>query len=519
MSHRGRGVPWQEAVFVLLVIAHLVPVWAFSVFPSQDGPAHLDNANVIRRYDEPGRGLFRQYYALAGPLEPNWAGHFFLAGLLRVADPKTAEKLLVSLCVLALALAARYAVRPGASWPALLVLPFSLGWSIHMGFYYFSLSLALFFVAVGYWLRHEDLRARELATLAVLGLALHFSHLVSLLAAVIVTTLLGVHLLARERSRMAAIRIAKTLAAFAPGLLLTGFFFLERPWASYPASPPMEQLRKLSSLEPLVSFADPEALPAAAIFWTFAAVTTALLVLKLVRRSFARHDGLLLAAAGMIAIYVFAPGGAANGGYLSPRLAIYPFLLLTMWFAAEDPPRLVRVAAQAAAAGLAVLLLFVRLPFYREAERGYAEYLAAGALVKPDTTLLALRQGEPRARGEAHSDRADVFLHAGGYIAAEKNVVQLVNYEARTGHFPTAFRVRWDPYMHLGDPERNPPCVDLANYKRRTGRAVDYVLLWQFPVASGDPCTRLLLEQLRLDYQPVFTSESGRARLFRVQAP
>jgi hypothetical protein len=504
---------WEDALFALLLAAHLAPVWAFTVFPSQDGPAHLENANIIRRYDEPAHALFREYYSLRGRLEPNWAGHLALVGLMRVFEPRTAEKVLVTLCVLALPLAARYAMSAFPSrdpWPALLLMPFTLSWFVHMGFYYFSLSLALFLVAVGYWLRHQErLQAREILTLGALALALHFTHLVSLIAAAAVTGLLAA-------CRRSAALVAKTIAAFLPALALTGLFFLERPWQSYPASPPAEQLRKLSRLDPvLVSFGDAEAPASAALFWAIAALAGALLLRKAARRTVGPHDALLVATAAMTALYVYAPGGAANGGYVSPRLAVYPVFLLLMWCAAEGAPRVLRVAAAASATAIAVLLLLVRLPTYREVDRGFGEYLAAGALVKPDTVLLPLRQGEPRARGEAHSDRVDVFLHAGGHIAVQKNVVQLVNYEARTGHFPTEFRVRSDPYMHLGDPERNPPCVNLATYRQRTGRAIDYVLLWKFPEASGDPCTRLLLEQLREDYQPIFTSESGRARLYQ----
>jgi hypothetical protein len=515
MATDARERRWETALFALLLAAHLAPVWAFTVFPSQDGPAHLENANVIRRYDEPAGALFRQHYSLRGKLEPNWAGHLLLVGLMHLAEPRTAEKLLVSLCVLALPLAARYAMsaaRPAAPWPAIFVVPFTLSWFVHMGFYYFTLSLALFFVAVGYWLRHQDrLRAREVATLAALGLALHFAHLVSLIAAVVVTTLLAA-------CRRSSTLVVKTIAAFLPAVCLTGLFFLARPWQSYPPAPPSQQLEKLSRLDPvLVSFGDAETLPSSALFWALAAAAAAIIVRKLIRRSIGPHDGLLLAVAAMTALYVYAPQAAANGGYVSPRLAVYPVFLLLIWCAAEGAPRLVRVAGQAAGAGVALLLLLVRVPIYRDIDRAYGEYLAAAALVEPDTILLSLRQGEPRARGEARSDRVDVFLHAGGHIAAEKNVIQLVNYEARTGHFPTQFRS--DPYVQMGDPERNPPCVNLATYRQRSGRAIDYVLLWQFPDAAGDPCIRLLLQQLGSDYERVFTSETGRARLYRVRSP
>src|SRR6266852_5137722 len=40
----------DNLLFLTLVGIELIPVWAFRYFPSQDGPSHLANANVIRQY-------------------------------------------------------------------------------------------------------------------------------------------------------------------------------------------------------------------------------------------------------------------------------------------------------------------------------------------------------------------------------------------------------------------------------------------------------------------------------------
>ena len=46
---------------------------------------------------------------------------------------------------------------------------------------------------------------------------------------------------------------------------------------------------------------------------------------------------------------------------------------------------------------------------------------------------------------------ADVvpFLYASGYVTAQRNAVDLCNYEANTGYFPVGFRPELNPYTHL----------------------------------------------------------------------
>ena len=50
--------------FALLIVLHLLPIWSFKYFPSQDGPAHINNANILREYYRPDHPIFREYYVL-----------------------------------------------------------------------------------------------------------------------------------------------------------------------------------------------------------------------------------------------------------------------------------------------------------------------------------------------------------------------------------------------------------------------------------------------------------------------
>ena len=75
---------FEKLLFVLLLLIHLVPIWKYDYFPSQDGPSHLNNANIIRNYYRGDFGVFREYYKLAHRFGVNWTTHLALAGLMSV---------------------------------------------------------------------------------------------------------------------------------------------------------------------------------------------------------------------------------------------------------------------------------------------------------------------------------------------------------------------------------------------------------------------------------------------------
>src|SRR3954451_4735207 len=146
-----------NALFLALLLWHLVPVWAFRYFPSQDGGEHVNNANILLRYFTSDGALFREYFIFNRNLDPNWLGHVILASVMSVAPGNVAEKILLTIYVLAFPLSVRYALRaiePDAGWLAIFSFPFIFNFAVHMGFWNFALSLPLFFLVVGYWMHH-----------------------------------------------------------------------------------------------------------------------------------------------------------------------------------------------------------------------------------------------------------------------------------------------------------------------------------------------------------------------------
>ena len=156
LPHFPRARAWlthrENLLFLAMIVLHLWPVWGYQYFPSQDGPAHLESASIIRAYHDPQRSALRDYFVLNQDFTPNWAGHLVLAGLMAFMTPLLAEKAFLSGYVILLPLAVRYAVsaiRGNSAFLAFLVFPFVYNYPLHMGFYSFSYSLAAFFVVSG----------------------------------------------------------------------------------------------------------------------------------------------------------------------------------------------------------------------------------------------------------------------------------------------------------------------------------------------------------------------------------
>ena len=194
-----------------MVALPLVPIWGVEHFPSQDGPSHLENAAIL--------GVFGSRRRVAAAVLHRGAEHCAEFGwcrppcvsLTRFVSPLVAEKLIVSAYVVLLPLAVRYAligVGAGSGMLAWLVLPFVPNVFLHLGFYNFCHSLALFFFVVGYWIRRQDAwTLRSGAGFAALVLATYCAHIVALVMAgltigcLLVWSAIGEAIEARQQGR------------------------------------------------------------------------------------------------------------------------------------------------------------------------------------------------------------------------------------------------------------------------------------------------------------------------------
>ena len=140
--------PRERIVFTGLLLLHVAFLWFFTYLPTQDGPSHLNNANVILKYFRSEYPVFREYYVLNTSVWSNWLGHGILAGLMSLFPLLVAEKVFVSGYVITFPLTVRYAlrgIRPEAGVLSFLSFPLIYNYTFQYGFLEFLLQSPSFF--------------------------------------------------------------------------------------------------------------------------------------------------------------------------------------------------------------------------------------------------------------------------------------------------------------------------------------------------------------------------------------
>jgi len=310
-----------------------------------------------------------------------------------------------------------------------------------------------------------------------------------------------------------------TAAAVLPVVGLLSFFI----WAKQPVpsdTPSALALaRGLLRLDSLVALRQSEELGSTAVVALFACLLVRGLASLYATRRVRPSDAWLAAAGAFTLLYFLAPRRIAGGAYVNERLQLFPFFALLPWYASQPFPPALRKLVQITGAALALSSLCLHVAAALELRPQAAEMLSVGDRLVPGRTLLPLsfaQQGWGLAR---ERPRVKVFLHAASYLAAERGLVNLANYEGNYVHFPLIFRDEVNPFVHLAAEqglEGEPPCADLDNWTRSTGRSIDYVLLWGLRGRrlDGEPCANRMLDQIDRDYDLVHVSERKLVRLY-----
>src|ERR1700688_2999777 len=137
-------------LFAVLVVLLEGPLWLVNLVPTQDGPVHLAQSDLIARFgwggalSEPAAS----FYQWNPRIEPNFAIYALIAGLIRLTgDALLANSIFLMLYGLTWVVAAFAIAHTESKKPTLallLLLPLAFGRFIHLGFYNYALGVPLF---------------------------------------------------------------------------------------------------------------------------------------------------------------------------------------------------------------------------------------------------------------------------------------------------------------------------------------------------------------------------------------
>lgn len=467
---------WLRRLFFGLSLLYILPFWTVHYLPTGDGPCHTYNAWILRQYDNVEQyPRFQEYYEIDTRPYPNWISQGTMALLMFAVPPLVAEKLFVSLYVLVFLAGAWYlagAVESGRRWLALLAFPFAHNHLFQLGFYNFSMSLALFPWILGFWWRHRE--RGGLGYVVGINLLLwgcYFSHILSFSLALVAIAVLWLATLRRDNWRR---HVLLHVAALAPqGFLPLWHLTFQGGGGAASEASWLEQARYFLELQALFAFDHVQRWAAVALALTFGGLV--LLTLLRRRKPFLREaDAFLLLAVVFTVIYFVSPDAMSGGSMVKIRLSLYPWLILIPWLSPGLSPGLDERARGIFVSVLALAVLLnagYLVRWYRLLEGEVATYLSGLGPVKPDTRVLPLHF-EPSRRAA----KVNVLAHAIGYEALEKGLVDWDNYEATVGFFPTRFRASAPPPV-IWEIEATPGLVRPRQWRDRA----DYIYTWRMP--------------------------------------
>ena len=472
---------------IVLLIIHLLPVWGFKYFPTQDGASHIYNSYVLKEYHKHENYRLREVYELNTTLFPNWTSHILLASLLYIFPPLICEKIVLTLCIGLLPISLLYFLKGAEKRNTvfgLLGFLFAYNYLLHMGFYNFVLSMSLFFFALGYWWRVKDkLRLTHIIVLYVLLLATYFTHYHSYALLIVSLTFFALYTPAysvlqevfghkepslplMHRFRASATKRKPTLI-FLVGLipayfiLFSYYFYLSNTHGTGGDHRGFEWLNDyFFAMKSLVSFRDDHIL-IGRVLLVFFAIALGLTVLNRIRqyhqfreseewketgerlwtRAVSQMDGFLLMTVLITIMYFIAPWSGYSGGWINDRFHLYIFLVLLPFFAVN-----LHRYANYAVAGVIIVLSLWHLGYnvhtYALLNRDIANALSLEGIDETDTILMSA-PGEWGGFSDAlgfEPKYVEPFGHIECLLATNKGIAYLNNYEANTDHFPLQYK-------------------------------------------------------------------------------
>ena len=343
-----------DALFLGLVVASTLPVVLVRYPASVNYLNHLARLHILgAQPDAP----VRQFYEIHWSLIPNLAVDLLWVALHQVASPEAIMKgaLIASTVTLGLSVWFLHRSLFSRTQPtALLCAICLLSLPSAVGMTNFALGLPLLFLALGCWIRMgEEVSARSLLLLNVLGAAAYFAHLAALAA--LALTIATYHCLQQPRGARAMLARAMQLIPgfLLPALLVAGGAIGSMHDAAAVVSSPSIYFTTTKAFTPVAAFFSGRT---ATDIATLCATAT---IVILCRGPIAPRLKPVLSI--WLAVIIAAPSSIGTADLIDTRLAIIPVLLYLSAIAFQPKP--IRAPALVMlAASLVILRILILVP-------------------------------------------------------------------------------------------------------------------------------------------------------------
>ncbi len=469
-------------IVIVLIVFHLIPVWGFKYFPTQDGASHIYNAYVLKEYHNPENSQLREVYELNPTLFPNWTSHALLLGLMYIFPPIVCEKIVLTLCIILLPLSLFYLLKGFKNttpYFGLVGFIFAYNYLLHMGFYNFVLSMSLFFFTLGYWWRiKEEVSVYNIVIIYVLLLITYLTHFHSYILLIFSMTFLSMYLsvyeividLSSSKSESNSLleRLKESIARVKSclifiGILLPAYFMFFSHYL-YLADKHVDKgykgfewlLDYFFSMKSLVSFRDEHILIGQALLLVFFVFLILTIICRIMlsnkneiseknkpiwTRYIIETDGFLILSMLITVLYFITPWSGLSGGWINDRFHLYIYLVLLPFFFIPLH-KIVNYGIAGIIIVLSICHLGLNIHTYTLLNRDIKEALSLDGIDNEDTILMSI-PGEWNGTSDELGfvpKYVEPFGHIECHLIINKGIAYLNNYEANTDHFPLRYK-------------------------------------------------------------------------------
>lgn len=504
--------------FLLFSISAVLPFLLVKYIPSLDGPQHLYNARLLAELWK-GNEFIGQYFTFNPVLVGNMSSLYILAALMLIVPAWIAEKILLSLYIIGLALSFRYFIRSmqkQGSLVYLLIFPFGITSLFILGYYNFCLAFIPFFLALGYIRKYENRTGlKQLVVLMLLILLVYITHaLVFIFFGFIISMHLifdmGFTAFSRQagRTRIALIRkYLFILVAAIPSLTLWGiYFFSIKSGDQYNHSlsyrPVKDILNNLYHLSNLVGFHhEMERGPNLMTFWSV--VILILLSFIPFHRYFPKYlksfnlqdpDRLRWAftALSLLLLTFLFPDQMITGS-MTARLIIVFFFATITWVSIQNIPKWIVLIVMSCILGAFAWHRSVHDFFYKQENLEIADIEKAWDYIQPNTVIFPFNCSDNWSH-----------LHYHCYLGVDKPLVDIRNPQT-DGKMPLVWNYTQMPAFLVGKLTQWDLGTEWAKANNHLEpRPADYVFIWKPHLINSVEGGTIFLEQALKYYTELY---------------
>jgi hypothetical protein len=523
----------EKILFFLLAVANLYPVLSVKYVGSLDGPQHLYVSNVVAHLWR-NNEFYHHFFKLNSFIIGNSFGSYLLSFFNLFLVDWLAEKALIVCYLLGLVYAFRYliiSINGKSSILSFLVFPFGYTSLFMLGYYNYSIAIAVMMWALGYWIRIENkLSAPRLLGFSLLVILLYYSHifvfvffLMSLGLYYVFNSVIYAIRNKREKELYKKLIVKALLIALStlPAIVI-GFFYMKSiTGKSFPLQLTVSELTdSLFRLKILIGYVTKdESAYTSKIFILICLLIIIQLVLRFIKYGkrdkesssqktnwllFEKQDFWLLLSIVLLAFYYFVPE-RLSAGNISARIFIILAMVILVWISVQDYPKIVSLIS-------VLIIAFLTINIYK---------IHSKALHEMESSISEIREVSDRINDSsvyvtANYSEAWLHYHFQSYVGSEKFIID-INSPGCSDQFAINWNLDKRPFAFIGSSNASLFSYVYLNSPRSKSTVIaEYAVILGYreftELDMNDSFKKVLLRNYRL----VYRSSSGFVALYRL---